>query len=440
MIFKKKEIDYSNEQKKQLKNLKKHVSEAIKSKENIVDAAERARKIGFDMGKGILFEEMEASAFNIQSAKMGKLARAQTTASLGRYTDPVDIEIVSRKKVVSNVQAKFSDAKNAAADSVNMQRADKYKGMQRLIRREDNYRTDKNNNPISLLEVAKSIANQRASVEGSIYQNQYKDVADNLTDRLTYKDISTQGTTIKDVKKAFKNPEKYADKIIEKAYGDQIAYEKECRRRANIFGIDFKTSLSQFGNKMDNVKETVTRSSLKNDIVNAGGSLYLYSTGDIDEDELVSNINDSINSNNGVVSKVREVFSDGRIPNKEVLVYAGFSIILVSAAVLLSNISAETQEYQRLAAIAEESAKEIEEFRVLLEKQIEICETNQKAMFNDFIADFEYNLITGENYEKAVAAISAFADKAGFVLEHVDFNEFKEAMNNDEVFVLSKKT
>ena len=46
---------------------------------------------------------------------------------------------------------------------------------------------------------------------------------------------------------------------------------------------------------------------------------------------------------------------------------------------------------------------------------------------------------TGENYEHALYAIVNFANQTGMALQHADFNEFKAAMNSDEVFVLGRR-
>ena len=112
--------------------------------------------------------------------------------------------------VVRQVQAKFSDSQNAAADSVFMQKRDKYTGMQRLIRKEDNYVDKATGESTSLLKKAKSLAQQRAEGNG-VYKEQYKDVAENITDELHHENISSGGTTLDEVRGAYESPVEYGN-------------------------------------------------------------------------------------------------------------------------------------------------------------------------------------------------------------------------------------
>ena len=55
-----------------------------------------------------------------------------------------------------------------------------------------------------------------------IYQEDYKDVARNLTDELKYEDITSGGTTLKEIQKAHRNPAKYGKKFIKKQVNKEI--------------------------------------------------------------------------------------------------------------------------------------------------------------------------------------------------------------------------
>ena len=126
------------------------------------EVAEKKRNVAFDQAKGNLFEYIEAAKFNTEAAKQASELKAVVTDSVGRPHDAADIEIMKDGAVVRQVQAKFSDSQNAAADSVFMQKRDKYAGMQRLIRKEDNYVDKATGESTSLLKKAKSLAQQRA--------------------------------------------------------------------------------------------------------------------------------------------------------------------------------------------------------------------------------------------------------------------------------------
>ena len=56
-----------------------------------------------------------------------------------------------------------------------MQRNTKYKGMQRLIRKDDDYVDVVTGEHTTLLAKSKSLAKNRAKTDGNIYQEQYQD-------------------------------------------------------------------------------------------------------------------------------------------------------------------------------------------------------------------------------------------------------------------------
>jgi L-cystine uptake protein TcyP (sodium:dicarboxylate symporter family) len=57
-------------------------------------------------------------------------------------------------------------------------------------------------------------------------------------------------------------------------------------------------------------------------------------------------------------------------------------------------------------------------------------------MLNQFIDSFEYNIVTGENYDESLITIVNFANQAGFALQNVDFNDFAQAMASHKTFRL----
>ncbi len=88
------------------------------------EVAEKKRNVAFDKAKGNLFEYIEEAKFNTEAAKQASALKAVVTDSVGRPRDTADIEIMKDGAVVRQVQAKFSDSQNAAADSVFMQKRD----------------------------------------------------------------------------------------------------------------------------------------------------------------------------------------------------------------------------------------------------------------------------------------------------------------------------
>ena len=184
--------------------------------------AYQKHNVGFEQVKGNLFEYIEAAKFNVDAAQKEKNIKAVVTDAVGRPNDPADIEIKENNKVLRQVQAKFSTSKSAAADSVNMQRNSKYKDMDRLIRKDNNYIDEATGKKTTLLKKTKELAEKKAKIKGGIFQKEYKDVSQNLTDELKYKEITSGGTTLEEIKEANKNPIKYKRKFIQKQVNKEI--------------------------------------------------------------------------------------------------------------------------------------------------------------------------------------------------------------------------
>ena len=202
------------------KNVQQGTQNVIEGMNLFLKVAKSKENVGFEQVKGNLFEYIEAAKFNKNAANTGDRTRAIITDAVGRPHDEADIELVRGDKVVRSVQAKFSKTQNAqgvdtsAASSVNMQRNTKYRDMQRLIRKQDDYIVNsKTSETTSLIKKAKDLADKRAK-SGGIYSEDYKDVSKNLTDEL-YDDtvggsgVKSGGTTLEEIEEAAKNPEKY---------------------------------------------------------------------------------------------------------------------------------------------------------------------------------------------------------------------------------------
>jgi putative hemolysin len=103
---------------------------------------------------------------------------------------------------------------------------------------------------------------------------------------------------------------------------------------------------------------------------------------------------------------------------------------------IIKNANLNTEEYNRLTAILQESTRAANDYHEQLKQHVIQCEESQRMMFDEFIDTFNYNLETGENYDKALYAIVNFANHAGIALQHVDFNDFKSTMISVEIFEL----
>ena len=454
---------------------------AVKGMEFFRDAAKKKHNVALEQAEGNLFEYIEAAKFNVEAAKQGSRLNAVVTDSVGRPHDPADIEILKDRTVVRKVQAKFSVSKNAAADSVFKQKHDKYAGMQRLIRKENNYVDTATGKKTTLLGKAQSLAQQRADGKG-IYKEQYKDVAANLTDELHHGGISSGGTTVKEVKKAYKTPGKYAksfekrqvnnemkttatnmgaasmvtsgivsgvtnmlsvfnnEKALSDALQDVGADVVESGARGGATGA-LSTALRYQGIKKGSalLSDSTAATVLAGGVIDGGVALYSYARGEINAEQLKDELVDTTAKAASTIyytKAVTAIMGAAVNPLVPMAVYTTASYVVTCTREILRNAKLNEEEYKRLAAIAEESARATSEAQAELERLLSQCEERQRLMLSQFIDSFEYNIDTGENYDQSVMAIVNFANQAGFALEHVDFDDFSQAMVSRKTFRL----
>lgn len=446
------------------------------------DVAFKKHNVGFDQVKGNLFEYIEAAKFNVDSAQKGKISKAVITDAVGRPHDACDIEIVKNGKVVKQVQAKFNDSKTAAASSVAYQRHPKYKGMDRLIRKDKNYCIDKKTGKsMSLLQKSKEVAKSGTN-EGRVFREENLDVEKHLTDELQYENITSGGTTLEEIKKAHKNPANYEKQFIKKQVHNEIkntaqnmavanmvttsivsgitnmfqvfndkeefsdALGKVCKDviKSGAYGATtgalsatIRTSATKAGNNF--LSDSMASTVIAGGIIDGGVALYSYARGDITGEQLKDNLIDTTIKSTATIYYSKAIIAiAGKSVNPiiPVAVYTAASLIVTNTREILKNAKLEAQEYARLTAIYEESYKLEREKHKELQEQIAQCEESQKNLLNGFIDSFEYNIETGENYDLAINSIVKFANEAGIALQHVDFKEFDQAMKNKQTFRL----
>lgn len=435
----------------------------------------------FDTGKGNLFEYIEAAKFNVDAAAKG----SGLTAFVTDIEDPhatADILIRNQGKTVREVQAKFSDSKHAAADSVTMQRKDKYMGMQRLIRKEDHYFDEASGRETSLLSKAKEIAKNHSEIEGNVYQKQYKDTYENLTDELHHDNVTSGGTTIEEIRTGYDAPDKYAtqfEKTVvkaemrasaanmarasfvttgivsgitnlaavikdEKSLGEAIqsinsdAVKGAARGAATgAVGTAIRYQGIKAGSRL--LSDATASTVMAGGLIDGGVALFSYAKGEIDEAELKEQLVDTTAKATITIffsRAVTEIMGKAVNPFVPFAVYTTASYVFTATREIIKNAKLEAEECDRLTAILLESKKQIDDYNMRLKAQIAQVESSQRKMMEEFLYSFNYNLETGENYDEALNAIVKFANQAGIALQHASFEDFSEAMRRKDVFVL----
>lgn len=435
----------------------------------------------FETGKGNLFEYIEAAKFNVDANTKGSQLYAHVT-DIEDLHAPADILIRKNNKVVREVQAKFSDSKQAAADSVTMQRKDKYMGMQRLIRKENHYYDKVTGKETTLLNKAKQLAKNRSEIEGNIYQEQYKDTYNNLTDELHHDNVTSGGTTLKEIRKAYDSPDNYSKQFERKVVKAEMKANAANMAKASYVTTGIASGICNMAAVFKNEKslgeaiQTINTDAVKGAVrgaatgavstairyegvkagskflsdatastVMAGGlidggvALLSYAKGEINEAELKEQIVDTTAKSTTTIfftRAVTEVMGKAVNPLIPFAVYTTASYVFTATREIIKQANLEAEESDRLTAILIESKKQMEEYEAKLKSQISHVENSQKRMMEEFLKSFNYNLATGENYDEALNAIVKFANQAGIALQHASFEDFSDAMRRKDVFIL----
>lgn len=464
------------------RNAQQATDQAVEGMSLFRTAAEAKKNVPFDQSKGNLFEYIEAAKFNKNAAAGGSKLHAVVTDAVGRPHDAADIEITKNGSVVRQVQAKFSDSRNAAADSVTMHRKDKYAGMQRLIRKEENYPDTRTGERTTLLKRAKGLAEERAGKEGTLYQKQYQDVADNLTDELNHGRVSSGGTTLEEVRSAHNNPDAYAKSFERK----QVAAEMKTTAAnmaaasmvasgvvsgvSNLFSVfsDDKALAQAFADtsfdvakgglrggavgglstviRYEGVKkgsallsDSMSATVLAGGVIDGGVALYEYARGEITPEQLRDELIDTTAKAATTIyytKAVTAIMGASVNPFIPMAVYTTAGYVIRCTREILREAKLATEEADRITAILQESTRILNASHAEFAAYVAQCEKAQREMLEGFIENFEYNIETGENYLQAVEDIVQFSNLVGISLQHVSFDDFSVAMKSKQTFIL----
>lgn len=440
----------------------------------------------FEQGKGSLFEYIEAAKFNKDAAIKGSPLKAEVTDVYDSGA-AADILIKDGNQTVSEVQAKFVKSSsngrdNSAAHSVFDQAGGqkghwgKYKGMKRLIRKQDNY-----NKEGSLLDESRKIAKTRGE-SNSIHAEDYKDVEKNLTDELSHENVSSGGTTYEEVQNAYKNPHKYIKNFNKEAYRKETLVTAANMAKASFITAGIFSSITNFIKvyREEESVEDATKSILKDSaksairgyatgvlgttirhsamdkgkiflssadastifaggIIDCGVSLLSYIKGDINEKELGKEL-----VGNVCTSTITLYFSRGISaalgtalnPVTSIIIYTVAGCIKTCITEIIRRGKLEIEELDRATALLQEATRQEKEFINKFTNYISEIEEKTQKQFDDFIHAFEYNMENGEDYDFAVETIVRLADFLGIELPYVKFEDFDEAMKNSAIFRL----
>ncbi len=445
--------------------------------------ADRVINVDVAQSKGNLFEYIEAAKFNVASAKIGSDIRAVVTAS-NKGTNiyynphsPADILLTKNDKIIQEIQAKAgTNAKNLVFEHTGFRNGEigKYDGMARLIPKDAD---DK------MLEEARNFAKAKSEV-GLDNSKHYKDVYENLENKLKTKDgkISSEGTSIDELKKAKENPEAYAKDLQQKQLGAEITdtaanmaiasaittgivssakniYEvvcdgKELDKALKEIGINtakgaarggvtgaVSASIRYFGNinEITGLKDSCVTTVIAGGLVDCGVALWAYANNEIDSAELKNNIIDS--SVKGVstiiltkaIGTVVGTATGALLP---MVIFTAASCALASGREIIKKANLAKAQSEKIEAIVKQMTALKEEYRKELLDKLKAYEAEQISLLNRIINNIDDNLINGNNYELATKTIGSLANQMGISLKYQSKIEFDKFMQSNETLIL----
>jgi hypothetical protein len=167
---------------------------------------------------GRIFEDMHVATANVDAALKGLPQRFDTTASVGLPHDVADIVAKVGGKTVASAQAKLSDSSTALVRSIS---SPKYDGMQKIVP------SDK---ALKVRRIAAGLSKGGRRPDLSL-----KDTAKGVTDRVTYKGVSSKPVSLGKAQQAAKQPEAVAKAMEREAA--QVAYGAAALMGGGMSGI-----------------------------------------------------------------------------------------------------------------------------------------------------------------------------------------------------------
>ena len=415
---------------------------------------------------GHVFEFMEALKFNANAAKAEELLHAVTTASQGRFADPVDIIISRGHETVREVQAKLYHDPQLAAVKLS---AAKYDGMQRLVALDQE------------AEVRSALAKGLGQNPENIHVSGFRDVDENLAGQLQHDGISSGGTTVREAYEASDDPTEWLREQTTEAMVNETlkaaaigaaggavfgaaaqSLQLALRARHGAIGISesvvevataaatagFRSGLTSglatvvdIGARNSEIfsplAKTTAPVAIASAVVSIGEAAYQYATGDIDRQELINRCGEVALRNTGAWAY--GVVGQTLIPIPVVGALVGSTVGYATSAMILEGF-----KLARVAAAAADAAedrlreletqvlaaiKTMEEHRLALEALIDQEAKQYREVLVPLMDGLEQALTAGED-SNAMQCLVALSLELGEKLEWSSLPEFDEFMSD----------
>lgn len=435
------------------------------------------KNVNYEQAKGNLFEYIEAAKVNRNLANAGINRRFVVTdakkewGGLGEPHAPDDFRLFEGNKVIGKGgQAKVNNNVRDTASADKGISNTKYEGMQRVIA------SDKYDDVVRQLDIKLQ--------NGEISKSMYEDVKRNLREQGLTEDISgvsSGGTTTSELKSAYDDIDSYIrnfekNQVIKEIGNttintaaasmivtgivssttniiDVLQDKKELNEAIKDLGVDvvksgarggitgFLSSTLRIASQKASIpvlSDGSAATALAGGLVDCGVSVYSYAKGEISSEDLVEEMSNTAIKTVSTIYLTKAIqLTLGNTPAfVPMMIYTTASYVVTTCREIIKSAKLNACEYNRIASLYDEATEKLKEYRKKVNYQLEKFEAREKEMLSSFIKTFDYNMKTGENYDNALMAITMFSHKYGLKLQHVDLNDFKKAMINDDDFIL----
>lgn len=445
--------------------------------------AGRLHNVGFEQGKGNLFEYIENAKLETNLAKagilnMGKHFVTDAPGHLNGYNDPhgaADFRIAHQDGSADLAQAKYNNQIHKAAQNfVNP----KYQGMERVA-------------PVDQIPEIRSMLKSMAD-KGEISKAAYQDAVKNLEPdglRDSSTGITSGGTTTHEVqnfrgangKVSATKVKHYVEQVQRQQYVSEIQGQalKGGAAAAVVTGvISVTTNMAavlkdekKLGEAMKDVGITTAKAGIRGaatgglsatirigaanssiklltngtaatvmaaSLIDAGVSFYDYARGNIDGRQLVQNLQDT------TIKGVTTVYFSNALAATlgatsvfvpiAIFTVAQYGVMSIRSIMQHAKLNAE--EYRRMEALYRESMRTVHRYQEEMERQLTACSKERAPIMHELLAGIRPDASGVMDYGQAITRLVCFAEQAGFVLQHADRDEFREAMQSQDPFVL----
>ena len=444
---------------------------------------EKLANVGYEQGKGNLFEYIENAKFMRNYANAGNSSlqsipvtdAPKSLGGLGEPHSPADFRIVYENRVHEEVQAKVNN--NVHDTAVNFTNG-KYAGMQRITY-SDSYE-----------DVKETLDNMLA--KGELSKSAYNDCISNLRTGLTDdKTGITSGGTSKAEIEQFRDANgkinseavrRYANSFEYKQYGFEIAsgsingavaggimagiitgtqelfavYKDEkklseamenlkCAAKKGALrggGTGFLSSVLRiFGTKhaIPVIADATAATTIAASVIDCGASIYAYAKGEINASKLQEEIKDTAIKASATIYFTKAIGltlgSTGGV-FLPIAIYSISSYVLLTTKAIMKQAKLNAQEYDRLASLHDESTALVKQYRQKLNEEFGRYRADKKNIMDNFIINFDNGLFSTHNYNDAIDSIVKLSNQMHYSIKNHEFNDFCDAMKNKEEFVL----